>query len=197
MDTAPPEVIVDDVFDGEVLARAIELSPLRAQAWYMTVNISLRKANTLPENSKEREGHYREAIRVLEEYALKEKSLPVPRYILATIYYKLGETDTAKKWADEALPLYKVPDAAAARPATKYYLAINDWRNAVRFLSDMVEIRPLDYDILYDLAKVTYLAGDPAASLRVVEKLRKENPAILETDQNFLNAITAYEQSRK
>lgn len=197
IDTAPPDVSVDDIFDKEVLDRAIELSPLRAQAWYMTVNISLRKADSLRDGSKERELYYREAIRILEEYADKQKLLPVPRYILATIYYKLGDKETAKKWADEGLLLYTEPDIAAARPAVKYYLATNEWGNAVRFLSDIVEIDPTNNDTLYDLAKVTYLAGDHATALRIVNKLRNINPALLETDQNFLNAISAYEQSTK
>ena len=197
LDTAPPEAVVDDSFDQQVLDRAIELSPLRAQAWYMTVNILLRKANVLPVGSKEKELYYREAAGILETYAAKEPTLPVPQYILATLYYALGDTATAKKWADEALPLYTVSDTAAARPAVKYYIAIGDWQNAVRFLADLVEDNQSDYDVLYDLAKATYLAGDPAAASRIVEKLRKENPEILGTDQNFLNAITSYEQSKK
>ena len=196
IDTAPTETKVDDAFDREVLARAIELSPLRAQAWYMTANISLRKANVLPVGSKERESYYREAIKVLETYSKKEPTLPVPKYILATLYYALDDKATAKKLADKALPLYKEADVAAARPAVKYYIAIGDWHSAVRFLTDMVGNNSADYDVLYDLAKVTYLAGDPAASLRIVEKLKKENPTILETDQNFLNAITTYESQR-
>jgi len=197
LDTAPPEVKVDDSFDMEVLKRAIELSPLRAQAWYMTANIYLRKADILPKDSREREFYYREAVKILETYSEKEPTLPVPKYILATLYYALGDTATAKKLADEALPLYTEVDIAAARPAVKYYIATGDWRNAARFLSDLINIAPLDYNVLYDLAKVTYLAGDKAASLRIVEKLRAEKPEIIGTDQNFLNAITAYEQSKK
>jgi len=197
MDTAPPEVTVDDAFDTQVLTRAIELSPLRAQAWYMTANISLRKADLLPQGDARKEKYFREAIAVLEEYAQKEPTLPVPRYTLAALYYKLGDAATAQKWADEAYPLYTVPDIAAAGPAVKYYLAIKDWQRAVRFLADIVADNPSNYDALYDLAKVTYLAGDPAASLRIVEKIRKESPSILETDKNFLAAITAYEQSKK
>jgi O-antigen ligase len=193
IDTAPSEVLVDNVFDKEVLARAIELSPLRAQAWYMTVNVYLRQADALPETSPEREKFYREAITVLEEYAWLEPSLPVSRYILATIYYKLGDRSTAKKWADEGLRVYAVPEIAAAKPAVKYYIAISDWQNAVRFLADIVEANPSDSDALYDLAKVTYLAGDRSASMRIVEKIRETNPDILKTDQNFLDAITAYE----
>lgn len=196
LDTAPPGVAVDDAFDKEVLARAIELSPLRAQAWYMTVNISLRSADVLPDGSLEKTKYYREAIKVLEEYAALEPSLPVAPYILANIYYKLGDKATAGKWADKGLSVYTDADLAAARPAVKYYLAINDWRNAVRFLADIVDDNPSDIDALYDLAKVLYLAGDPAASERVVEKIRSTNPDILKTDLNFLNAITSYESQR-
>ncbi|MDP2651650.1 MAG: O-antigen ligase family protein, partial [bacterium] len=162
IDTAPPEVTVDDTFDQHVLSQAIELSPLRAQPWYMMANISLRKAD------------YQEAIRVLEAYAQKEPTLPVPRFILATLYYKLGDQAVAKKWADEALPLYIAFDTAAAEPAVKYYIAISDWQHAVRFLADVVANNPVDYNALYDLAKVTYLAGDPATAERIVEQLRRD-----------------------
>lgn len=197
MDTAPSGVAVDDAFDKQTLDRAIELSPLRAQAWYMTANISLRKADALPAGSEARKSYYREAIEILETYSDKEPMLPVPRYILATLYYAIGDTATAKKWADEALPLYTETDIAAARPAVKYYLATGEWWHAARFLADLVAEDPSNYDMLYDLAKVTYLAGDPAAALRIVEKLREVDRALLGTDQNFLNAITAYERSKK
>ncbi|MBI4133591.1 O-antigen ligase family protein [Candidatus Uhrbacteria bacterium] len=197
LDTAPPEVPVDNIFDEQVLARAIELSPLRAQAWYMTANIYLREANAFPAGSGERESYYREAIKILELYATKETKLPVPRYTLATLYYALDDHATAKKWADEALPLYVKEDSAAARPAIKYYLAVGDWQHAARFLANLVADDPSDNDVLYDLAKVSYLAGDPGAALRIVEELRVKNPALLETDHNFLAAITVYEQSQK
>ena len=163
----------------------------------MTANVPLRKAAALPEDDTRKTGYFKEAITILESYVQKEPSLPVPRYILATIYYKLGDAIIAKKWADEALPLYTVPDTAAAGPAVKYYLAIHDWQHAAFFLADLVAKDSPDYDVLYDLAKVTYLAGDPAAALRIVEKLRMEDPEIIGTDQNFLTAITAYEQSTK
>lgn len=192
IDTAPPDVTVDDAFDAQVLSRAIELSPLRAQAWYMTANISLRKADAF-KNDADKETYFREAITVLETYAQKEPTLPLPGYTLATIYYKLGDTATAKKWADEALVLYTSPDTAVAGPAVKYYLAIGDWQHAAKFLADMVAEDPTNYDTLYDLAKVTYLLGDPATAERIVQKLRAENPSIIATDQNFLSAITAYE----
>lgn len=197
IDTAPPEVTVDDMFDEQVLSHAIELSPLRAQAWYMTANVSLRKADALPQDDSAKEKYFKEAITVLETYVQKEPTLPVPRYILTALYYKLGDVATAGKWADSAYPLYTDFDPAAARPAVKYYLAIEDWKHAVRFLADLVADDSSDYDVLYDLAKVTYLAGDPATSLRIVEKIRKDNPTLLKTDQNFLTAITAYEQSTR
>ena len=55
---------------------------------------------------KKENPYYREAAGILETYAAKEPTLPVPQYILATLYYALGDTATAKKWADEALPLH-------------------------------------------------------------------------------------------
>jgi O-antigen ligase len=197
IDTAPEGVPIDEGFDREVLSRAIELSPLRAQAWYMTVNIYLRQADALPETSPEREKFYREAINVLEEYAQLEPSLPVSPFILSTIYYKLGDRAEAKKWADAGLKAYAERDVAAAKPAVKYYLATGDWQNAVRFLSDIVEADSSDIDALFDLAKVMYLAGDRAASIRIVENIRETNPDILLTDANFMKAITDYEQTQK
>lgn len=197
LDTAPPEVTVDDSFNEQVLARAIELSPLRAQGWYLKANIYLRKSDRLAVGDVQKGRYYQEAIAVLEEYVKKEPALPTPRYILANLYYKLGEEVTAKKWADEAFPLYRYADPAAAAPAVKYYLATGDWGKAARFLADLVDEHPTDYDILYDLAKVVYLAGDPATAERIVAKLREENPAILETDPNFLAAMKAYAESKK
>lgn len=197
LDTAPPGVTVDNAFEQQVLTQVILLSSLRAQAWYMLANISLRKADALPQNDVNKEKYFREAITILETYVQKEPTLPVPRYTLASLYYKLGDRATAKEWADEALPLYTTPDAAAASPAVKYYLAIEDWQHAARFLADLVAENPTNYDTLYDLAKVRYLAGDPAAALRIVEELRKSAPAIIPTDPNFLTAITTYEQSTK
>jgi len=197
IDTAPPEVTVDTPFDQQVLLRAVELSPLRAQAWYMEANIPLREADALPQGDSRRGDYYRQAITILKAYIEKEPTLPEPRYIIANLYYKLGDIATAKEWADEAFPLYTHLDVATANLAVKYYLAIGDWQHAIRFLVDLVAENPSDYNILYDLAKVLYLAGDPAAAERIVEQLRQNNPAILETDQNFLTAITAYEQSEK
>lgn len=193
MDTAPSGVAIDESLDRQALDRAIALSPLRAQAWYMTANIALRKADALPQNDPRKREYFQEALGVLEHYASLEPTLPVPGYTLATLYYKIGDSANAKKWADKAYPLYTTPDTAAAAPAVKYYLAIGDWPHAARFLADLVAENPSDFDVLYDLAKVTYLAGDPAAAARIVAQLRTSAPGLVETDQNFLNAITAYE----
>ena len=196
MDTAPPEVRVDNEFESAVLSRAITLSPLREQAWFMAANIPLRQAGTLPARSVDREKYYRDAISVLEICAEKEPTLPASRFILATLYYALGDAAAAKRLADEALELYTDTDIVAAKPAVKYYIAISDWTNAARFLSDIYADNPSDYTVMYDLAKVKFLAGDREASLQIVNDLRSKNPEILGTDQNFMNAITNYEQSK-
>lgn len=193
IDSAPEEVVIDDAYLTTVLARAIALSPRRAQAWYLLANIPLRKADMFV-TLAQKEPHYRQAIQVLEMYA-DLVPVAVPRYTLATLYLALGDKTTAKKWADEALPLYTEPDVSAAEPAVKYYIATEDWSHAAFFLEDLADEHPDDYDIYYDLAKVSYLAGNPGRSLEIVRDLRVRNPEILPTDQNFLTAITAYEKS--
>ena len=132
----------------------------------MTANISLRKADALSQNDSAKEKYFRMANHHPWKRMRKKTDTFCPPIHLATLYCALGDTATAKKWADEALPIYTTLDVAAAGPAVKYYIAIGDWQNAVRFLADLVEDNQSDYDVLYDLAKVTYLAGDKAASLR-------------------------------
>ena len=97
----------------------------------MTVNMSLRKAERLPIGQRE-EPYDRNQL-PLSNYTEKAPALPVPRYILATLYYALDDTVIAKKWADEALSLYTEIDVAVTRPAVKYYIAIRDWQHAIRF----------------------------------------------------------------
>ena len=188
MDSAPPEVTVDETFLRHVLAEAIELSPRRAQPWYMEANISLRKADAFPPRSPERARHFREAVRVFEAYAAMEPT-PVARYALSNLYIALDDPVSAKRWADEGLSLYREADVSAAEPAVKYYIYVEDYANAARFLRDLVADNPTDYDLRYDLAKTLLLSGQRAAAVTVVEKLRKDAPGFIEQDPAFLKAL--------
>src|SRR3990167_8332186 len=134
LDSAPPEEDVDEEFLRAVLARAVELSPKRAQGKYILANISLKKGDRA-QGVEERTRYYREAIVILEEYAVEVPDLAETNYIIANLYLVLDERASAKKWADGGLVLYKERGGkGAASRAIKYYIAVEDWQNALLFM---------------------------------------------------------------
>ena len=192
LDSAPPEVQRDEDLERQVLARAIALSPKRAQAWYMLANTSLRKGDALPAGP-EKTQHYREAISSIEGYAKMIPETSEPRYILATLYLTIGDQESAKRWADEALPLYTYDGGlATAKRAAKYYVLIGDWPRATRFLNDIVLTMPDDYDALYDFAKAAFLAGDKEKGAAAAAVVKEKDPILFASDQVFVAAYTAW-----
>lgn len=193
---APEGISIDDNLLSSALARAIEKSPKRSQAWYILANLSIRNANAHPTGSKEWVAGYRAAQDILTRYIDLVPALSTPHFVLAELLRALGNTQEAVAEASKGRELY-VPDIETARRAVGFYESMNDWQNAQFFLKEVATLPPGDIMALYDLAKVTYLAGDPAGAADIVATLRATNPDILKTDMNFLNAITVYEQSKK
>jgi tetratricopeptide (TPR) repeat protein len=170
-----------------VLARAIELSPKRAQAHYIFANIALKKGDRAAQ-SAETNRYYREALSSLEAYAATVPALDEPRFIIASLYLVLKDERTSKQWADEGLVLYRgQPDVA--RKALRYYIAIEDWHNARRFLLDILAEEPADYPVLYDLAKIEFLTGNRPRALEIVQELRIKVPGLVEQDPVFLQSL--------
>jgi len=189
LDSAPPEEDVDEEFLRAVLARAVELSPQRAQGKYILANISLKKGDRA-QGVEERTRYYREAIVILEEYAVEVPDLAETYYIIANLYLVLDERASAKKWADGGLVLYKERGGkGAASRAIKYYIAVEDWQNALLFMKDIVEERGRNFEEIYDLAKLYFLTGDRDHALGIVERLRRDAPGLVETDPAFVRAI--------
>mgnify|MGYP001572089485 CR=1 FL=1 len=187
LDSAPDGEPVDEAFLRSVLARAIELSPKRAQANYILANIPLKKGD-LAKQAAERNQYYREAIGILEEYAARVPNFAEPRFIIASLYVVIGDRVSGKRWADEGLPLYK-GGTDVARKALRYYIAVEDWPNVRRFLTDIVKDNPTDYPILYDLAKAELLTGNRERALQIVRELRLKAPGLVETDPVFLKSL--------
>ena len=187
LESAPPEDPSDEATLKAVLERAIELSPKRLQAWYMRANISLRKADRLPQGG-EKVSLYREGIADLEEYAHLVPHLAEVRFILATLYLSVNDLPAAKRWADEGLVLYK-SNADVARRGLPYFIFVKDWTTAKRLLEDVVQEDSSDPDALYDLAKVRLLTGDRAGAIEIVEQLRLAAPGLVESDPVFLKAL--------
>lgn len=189
---APKEVPADQSLLSESLARTITLSPKRSQAWYILANLAISNANAYPPKSAERSAGYAAAQDILKKYIDLVPTLAAPHFVYAQLLFVLGNEQEAKAEAEKGKAVYK-PDVETARRAAGFYEDVHDWQSAKFFLNEMLKFSPSDSLTLYDLAKVTYLAGDPAGALVIVEKLRASNPEVLGTDQNFLSAITAYE----
>jgi len=111
-----------------------------------------------------------------------------PRYIIAGLYLVMGERTEAANWAAEGLPLYKGGRDTANR-AVKYYIGIEDWPNALRFMQDVVSEDSEKYEEVYDLAKLYFLTGDKDKALQIVERLRRDAPGLVETDSAFMRAM--------
>ena len=124
----------------------------------------------------------------MEEYARRVPNFAEPRFIIASLYVVIGDKVSAKPWADEGLVLYK-GGTDVARKALRYYIAVEDWPNVRRFLTDIIKDNPTDYPILYDLAKAELLTGNRARALEIVQELRLKAPGLVETDPVFLKTL--------
>ncbi len=194
LDSAPPEARSDESLKRSVLARAIVLSPKRAQAWYMLANLSLKKADTLSPGP-EKNQLYREAISIVEAYAKMIPEVSEPRYILATLNLTINDRVSAKRWADEALPLYTYDgDLSVARRAARYYVTVGDWPLAERFLAYVVVASPGDNNVLYDFAKAAFLAGNKERGAAAAAVVKQSAPELFASDPEF---VRAYEQFKK
>lgn len=193
---APPEAGAEGNLLANALERAIRLSPKRAQPWYILANLSIGEANKYPPKSPERAAGYAAARDILEKYVALVPTLSTPHFVLAELYFAIGDIALAKTEAARGDARYKA-DLQTAERAALLYERMQDWQNAAVYLQRVVDYDNSNYNSYYDLAKVKYMLGDHAGSLRIVEDLRAIHPDILGTDQNFLTAVTDYEQTQK
>jgi len=191
---APPGVAVDKAQLSEAIARAISLSPMRAQPWYILVNAILTHANSFPAGSPERASGYAAAKDLLSRYSALVPALSEPYFTLAQLDLATGDKTSALAEAAKGKQYY-TSDLPTAQRAAAFYESVQDWPDAVYFLTQVVQQTPNDAAAQYTLAKAEYLSGDKAAADRIVVQLRKSSPNILQTDPAFLTAITQYEQS--
>ena len=90
--------------------------------------------------------------------------------------------------AGGGLAVYK-SDYNTAKRAARYYVTIEDWENARRFLAEVVNSDPTDYPVMYDLAKAEFLAGNVARAKEIVAVLKDKAPGLVETDPAFARAV--------
>ena len=188
---APPGA-ADESLLAAALERSLRLSPKRSQPWYILANLSISDANEHPSKSTGRTAGYAAARDILSRYIALVPGLSEPYFVLAQLDFATGNAADAAADAAHGKDVYQ-GDLATARRALGYYVAVNDFENARFFLEAVVREAPDDVAAAYDLAKASYLTGDKVTAAALVASLRLRAPAILETDPEFLSAITAYE----
>jgi len=186
IDLAPPEVERDSKLLLRAVKQATELSPKRTQPWLINANIFIRKGDAL--GGVEKINAYKKAISVLEEYTRRVTKNAESRYVLANLNLIIGDNESAARWAREGSDLY-AGSIKTARRAVRYYISLEDWDNALRFLEDVTREDKADYESAYDLAKLYYLTGNNEMSLKIFERLEQEKPELVKTDPEFIKAI--------
>lgn len=151
--SAPADSPPDKVMLSEVLARAIEGSPKRAQSWYILANLSIAEANTHPVGSAARKAGYAAAKDILERYSILAPGLAEPYFIRAQLEYASGDSAAASREAAEGKARYK-GSLEAARRAASYYESVLDLPNAAFFLREILRFAPGDTDAQDDLSQI-------------------------------------------
>lgn len=177
----------------QAVARAIELSPKRAQPWYILANIAITEGNRSPLGSTQRAAGYSAAEEILRQYLAFVPTYSEARYVLAEIELVSGDVSGAAEDAVLGKEHYR-SNIKEARRAVGYYVKAQDYENLEFFLAEVVRLDSSDFNSLYDLAKVTFVNGNPEKAAELVRELRQKSPVTLETDPDFLNAIASYER---
>jgi hypothetical protein len=150
---APAGTAIDQALLSSALTRAIQLSPKRAQSWYILTNISLVSANHNPPQSAARAAGYAAAEDIINKYIAMVPTLSLPHYVLADLYLAAGDTKNAAAEATLGKQYYE-SDLETATRAVGYYETVLDLPNAAYFLKEMLTFDPTNAAAAADLAKI-------------------------------------------
>jgi hypothetical protein len=149
----PAGVAADQELLSSALARAISLSPKRAQPWYILTNVAIGSANAYPAGSAERSAGYAAARDILSRYLTLVPRLSKPHFILAQLEYAAGNTDAAAEAAEEGKKTYR-SDLETAQRAARYYETVFNLPDAAFFLEEIIRLDPANTDAKDDLNKI-------------------------------------------
>ncbi len=150
---APQDATVDEALLSSALTRAIELSPKRAQPWYILANLSISSANAYPVGSSGRAAGYASARDILSRYIALVPDLSEPHFVLAQLEYAAGDSASAAAAAAIGKADYK-GDLETAKRAAGYYETVLDLPDAAFFLSEVIRLDPTNAAAKSDLAKI-------------------------------------------
>lgn len=170
----------------DVLHRAIELSPNRAQPYYMLANFYIAQGNATS-GSLQKE-FYQNAISAVETYRDRAPIIAEPHIVLAELYRVTGDAEQSEVSFAEGMRLYDGEVQDARRIAGRL-LAQNKIAEAQPYLETVYEQNPDDYIAIFDLAKVRFIQGDIQGAVELVELLQLESPRTLESDTVFIESL--------
>ncbi len=150
---APPTVMVDSALLSATLARSIEESPKRAQAWYLLANISISQANAYPIGSTGRIAGYTAARDILGKFIQLVPNLAEPHFVLAELLFAEGDRAGAAAEAALGKSAY-AGDLETARRAVSYYENALDLPDAAFFLREVLRKDPGNAAAAKDLAQI-------------------------------------------
>jgi tetratricopeptide (TPR) repeat protein len=192
IDSRPAEAPYDEEAYRTLLARILELSPKRAQTWYLTANILLKEGDKLA--GAAREAKYEEAMSVLEEYSALVPDIATPYFIKANLYIALGNFTKAEEAFAEGEQLYQKGRREDARRATAYLITREEFERVEPYLEDLVVEEPTKENI-YDLAKIKYINGKLDEAVRLVNRVYILDKTYIKSDPSFLAAfLSAYNE---
>lgn len=153
MSYAPSGVATDSNLLSLALARVLQESPKRAQAWYILANLSISQANENAPGSAARRAGYAAAEDILNRYIALVPALSEPHYVLAQLLYASGQTAAAAAEAAKGKQYYS-SDLETAKRATVYYETVLDLPDAAFFLEEILRLEPGNTAAAQDLAKI-------------------------------------------
>jgi len=188
IEARPEEVFYDQEENERILFDSLELSPNRAQAYYMLANIYINKGNSL--TGSERDRWYKKATDIVEEYRVRSPKLADAYLVLAELYRVTGSPEKGEEVFREGLSRY-TGEVADARRIAGRLLAQNKISEARPYLERVYEKSPNDYVAIFDLAKVRFIEGDINGAVEIVKLIQLEEPNILTTDIIFMQSLEA------
>lgn len=121
------------------------------------------------------QGHYDEAIKLLDQAVTADQSKTSYRLHLARAYRYAGRNDEAARQLEEILKT--APDhVEAGQAVAEIFTADKKWKEVVRVLEPLLKYRH-DYPTYHMLAQAHYLLGDHDKARKSYEEAIKLNPA--------------------
>lgn len=169
-----------------MMEKAMELSPMRPQAYYILANVSLNKlAGSTP---AEKEKLNAQALEILKRYADLVPHYAEAQFIVTGVAVKAGKKALAEEYFKRGDQSY-TQDYGTAKRAVTYLILTNDYKRAEKYFKDISAMDPKNLDAMVDLAKIYYMNGKIDEAVDTLNKVNELDPHFLEKEPDLTNKI--------